>query len=681
MNMHRFKYVYLYSIFLCTLIFSSCASQKKLQKKAETAYNNGEYYKAVELYGQLAENEESKYIRTGYQIIIADCYRNLNDSKKAEVAYKKLVKLRTTKDKYAKYWYAYYLLKSEKYEEAKKIFNTYKKSHPKDPRAINGIESCSLAVAYKEAPTRHIVENVKALNSKANDFCPAYTDNTYDVVYYTSSRVEEGIKPQMNLVSGMNYTNIYEARFDRKGKWKTPEKITDSTVNCEYDDGCLSISPDGFTMYFTRCIQEQGKKIGCQIYTNTYRNASWNSTEKVVIVPDSISVGQPAISADGNTLYFASRMKGGKGGSDIWKVERPDENSPWGRPINLGDEINTPGDEMFPYVRQDGTLYFSSDCHPGMGGLDIFRASKGDDGKWNVYNMQYPINSSQDDFGIVFQGNTEKGLFTSNRKGTRGLEDIYSFELPELKLAVEGSMIDVSTNKAIVDGDVTLIGSDGSLVTAKTKADGTYSFKLEQYTDYIVIGSFDGFLKQKIKLSTANISDDTTFKQNLDLITMSKPVEIPNIYYDLGKWTLNESSKDALEQLGKMLDDNPNITIELGAHTDMVGDANANMTLSKRRAQAVVDYLTQKGYDVDRLVAKGYGETKPVVVNETIAAKDSAFSIGMELSQENIEKMPKATQELANQINRRTELRILSTDYIPKPEYFVQQKRKLTRRQ
>lgn len=673
------SYIRIVTLLLCVVCIS-CASHKKMQKKAELAYANGEYYKAVELFEQLAAEEDSKYIKTSYQVCIADCYRQLNDSKKAEVAYKKLAKLKSSKDKSAGYWYAYYLLKSEKYEEAEKAFKAHKKQVPKDKKLCdNGIASCSLAVAYKEKPTRYIVENVKALNTKYNDFAPVYSDNTYDVVYFTSSRIEEGVKPQINQVSGMNYTDIYEARFDRKGKWKAPEKIADSTVNCEFDDGTVSISADGFTMYFTRCLQETGKKIGCQIYTNTYKSGAWHSTQLVEIVPDSISIGQPAISPDGLTLYFASKMKGSHGGSDIWKVERESVDAMWGRPMNLGVEINTAGDEMFPYVRQDGSLYFSSDGRPGMGGLDIFRAVKGEDGRWKVTNMQYPINSSQDDYGITFQGNKEVGLFTSNRKGTRGLDDIFSFELPELKLAVEGKLIDMSINKPIADGDVTLIGSDGSLQTTKTKPDGTYSFKLAQYTDYIVIGSFEGFLKQKVKVSTANISDDTTFTQNLDLITMSKPVEIPNIFYDFGKWTLNESSKTALEQLGKLLDDNPNITIELGAHTDMVGDANANMLLSKRRAQAVVDYLTQKGYDVDRLVARGYGESKPMVVTEEIAKVDSAFKVGVTLSQEFIERLPKETQEKANQINRRTELRILSTDYIPKPEFFLQQKRKRQR--
>jgi peptidoglycan-associated lipoprotein len=218
-------------------------------------------------------------------------------------------------------------------------------------------------------------------------------------------------------------------------------------------------------------------------------------------------------------------MKGGQGGSDIWKVQRVSESSPWGKPINLGPIINTPGDEMFPYIRSNGVLYFSSDGHPGMGGLDIFRAIKDDKGTWSIYNMQYPINSSQDDFGIIFQGNKEIGLFTSNRKGGRGEDDIYSFELPELQIAVKGKIIDASNKKPIADADITLIGSDGSLVTAQSKKDGTYSFKLQQYTDYIIIGSYQGFLKKKIKFTTNNVYDNTTFEHNLELITMNKPLK------------------------------------------------------------------------------------------------------------------------------------------------------------
>ncbi len=670
------KKIYTYCFLLLSIVIAvSCSSQKKIIRKADATYENGEYAKALEYYEKLLETEESKYNQSVYQYRVAECYRMLNNSRKAEVAYRKAIKLKT-REKEAQYWYGMILLKNEKYKEAEEAFTIYKKSQPKDIRAENGILSCSLAVAWTEKPTRYIVDNIKAINSREHDFSPIYTTKDYSTIYFTSSRTQEGVKQSINQVSGMNFTDIFETRFDRKGNWTVPVKVQDTTINTEFDDGALSISPDGTNLYITLCKYELGKNIGCQIYNSSLKGGSWSASQKIEIVGDSISIGHPAISDDGLELYFSSRMKGGQGGSDIWKVQRVSESSPWGKPINLGPIINTPGDEMFPYIRSNGVLYFSSDGHPGMGGLDIFRAIKDDKGTWSIYNMQYPINSSQDDFGIIFQGNKEIGLFTSNRKGGRGEDDIYSFELPELQIAVKGKIIDASNKKPIADADITLIGSDGSLVTAQSKKDGTYTFKLQQYTDYIIIGSYQGFLKKKIKFTTNNVYDNTTFEHNLELITMNKPVEIPNIFYDFGKWTLNESSKQALEELSKLLEDNPNITIEIGAHTDMVGDSIANMNLSKKRAQAIIDYLSQQGYDSERLVAKGFGESRPVTVTEEIAKLDPLFTIGTVLSQDFILQLPKETQEKANQINRRTELKILSTDYIPKPEFFERQKKR-----
>lgn len=676
--MHRFKFIYIF-VFVLAAITISCSSQKKLIRKANATFENGEYVKALEYYEKLLETEESKYNQAIYQYGAAECYRLLDNTRKAEVAYRKAIKLKT-KEKEAQYWYGYCLLKNEKYKEAEEAFTLYKKIQPKDPRAENGIASCKLALSFQEKPTRYNVENLKQVNSKENDFAPIYTTKDFTTIYFTSSRVQEDEKQTISLVSGMYYTDVFEARYDRKGNWNVPTKLEDTTINTEFDDGALSISQDGTILYYTLCRQEMGKNLGCQIFSSSLKGGEWSAGETLEITSDSISIGHPSISFDGLELYFASRMKGGQGGSDIWKVQRMSESSPWSKPINLGPEINSPGDEMYPYIRTDGILYYSSDGLKGMGGLDIYRAIKNDKGEWSVVNMQSPINSSQDDFGIVFQGSKEVGLFSSNRKGGRGEEDIYSFELPELQILVKGKLLDASNKRAIPEGEVTLIGSDGSLQTTESKKDGTYSFKLNQYTEYIVIGSFQGYLKKKIKISTNNVFDNTTFDKNLELITMSKPVEIPNIFYDFGKWTLNESSKQALEELGKLLEDNPNITIELGAHTDMVGDSTANLLLSKKRAQAVCDYLLQQGYDADRFVAKGFGESKPVTVTEEIAKIDPAFTVGTVLSQEFIVTLPKEIQDKANQVNRRTELKILTTDYIPKPEFFEKKKSKFRKK-
>jgi len=347
------------------VIAVSCSSQKKIIRKADATYENGEYAKALEYYEKLLETEESKYNQSVYQYRVAECYRMLNNSRKAEVAYRKAIKLKT-REKEAQYWYGMMLLKNEKYKEAEEAFTIYKKSQPKDIRAENGILSCSLAVAWTEKPTRYIVDNIKAINSREHDFSPIYTTKDYSTIYFTSSRTQEGVKQSINQVSGMNFTDIFETRFDRKGNWTVPVKVQDTTINTEFDDGALSISPDGTNLYITLCKYELGKNIGCQIYNSSLKGGSWSASQKIEIVGDSISIGHPAISDDGLELYFSSRMKGGQGGSDIWKVQRVSESSPWGKPINLGPIINTPGDEMFPYIRSNGVLYFSSDGHPGM---------------------------------------------------------------------------------------------------------------------------------------------------------------------------------------------------------------------------------------------------------------------------------------------------------------------------
>ncbi|MDR0941225.1 MAG: OmpA family protein [Bacteroidales bacterium] len=666
-----------YSVIVMLLIMLvSCASQQKLVRKAEAVYEAGEYAKAVELFEKVLEGEKSKSLQATYNFMIAESYRHLNNTRKAEAAYRKAIRLKT-REKEAYYWAGYMALKNEKYKEATAAFKAFQKAIPKDVRGKIGLESVAAAQEWKEKPTRYIVENVKNINSHEHDFCPAYMSEDFLSIYFTSSRTEEDMKQSVNQVSGMYTTRLYESRIDRKkGVWNKPVMLLDTTLNTEFDNGALAASPDGTTVYYTICKMEQGKNIGCQIYTSLLRGGVWTSPQRVDIVADSISVGHPSISADGLELYFASRMKGGIGGSDIWKVQRISESAPWGSPVNLGPEINTESDEDFPYIREDGVLFFSSNGRVGMGGFDIFRAAKDDLGKITVINMQSPINSSGDDFAIIFQGSTEKGLFTSNRKGGRGEDDIYSFELPELQIAVTGKLRDMSTKKPIADAEILLIGSDGSRQSTRTKAEGEYSFKLNQYVDYIILGAYPGFLRKKMRVSTRDVFDNKTFDVDIDLITMAKPVEVPNIFYESGKWNLNEESKKATEGLGKLLDDNPNITIEIGAHTDMVGDPDANMNLSKRRAQSVVDYLLQQGYDAERIVARGFGSTRPVVVTEEIAREIPEFTVGTELSPDYIIQLPRDLQEKANQINRRTELKILSSNYIPKPEFFEKKKNK-----
>jgi len=672
---------------ILTILFSlnACNSQKKLLRKANRAFESGEYHGAIEYYNKAVEHiKDDKRKTAEVYFKIGECYRFIYDSKKAERYYKRAIK-KKLKNPDAILYLAQQYLKNEKIDKAEEAFNVYLKKNPESIWGKNGLTACSLATAWTDTTTRYIVENIKDINSKFDDFAPSYADGQFNLVYFTSTRPpldekgEDEIKIKKNLINPINgqlYTGVVETRLDRQGEWGEPLYIEDTLMNTPFDDGAGHFSSDFNTYYYTSCPIEAGKNLGCQIYSATKKGTEWRSGSVVDFIADSISVGHPSISADGLVLYFSSRMPGGFGGADIWKVSRSSIGGEWGKPINAGSQINSPGDEVYPYIRADGNLYFSSDYWQGMGGLDIFKAVPTELGDWTVSNMQTPVNSIHDDFGIVFQGKKEIGMFSSSRKGSRGGADIYRFELPELKFFVEGKIIDKSDKKPLSEVKVKMYASDGTSTETTSNKDGSFKFKLKQYTDYIILASKEHYLRNKTKVSTNNVTQDKTFEEVIELVTMDKPVEIPNIFYASGSAELNESSKEALEELAKILEDNPNIIMEIGAHTDMVGDSVYNMNLSQRRAKSVIDYLNAKGYDLDRLVSKGYGENIPVTVNEIIAEMDSSFSVGISLSSDFIETLSPESQETANQVNRRTELKILSADYIPKPDFFLRMRKK-----
>lgn len=684
--MESVRILLLILLYPALLFLVSCNSQKKVFKKADMAYEIGEYHKAIEYYKKGIEltKENKKLVAESY-FKIAECYKSIDDSKNAERYYKRSIK-KKNKNPEAALFLGQQYIKNGKIEEATEAFNHFLKLQPNDSRGKTGLESCSLAVAWNDTTTRYKIENIRDLNSKYDDFAPAYADGQFNLVYYTSTRPDidpdkekkgdiKIKKDQINQITGVQYTGILESRLDRQGEWSDPIYIEDTIMNSAFDDGVGHFSADFNTYYYTSCPIEDFKHLGCQIYAAQKKGTEWRGGKVQAIVGDSISVGHPSVSADGLVMYFASHMQGGFGGSDIWKVTRSSADGQWGRPVNAGSQINSSGDEAYPFIRQDGNLYFSSDYWLGMGGMDIFKAVPTELGDWEVSNMMAPVNSIQDDYGIVFQGGKEIGLFSSSRKGGRGKADIYSFELPELKFFVEGVLLDKSDKKPLEGVKVTLYASDGSTMETTSNLDGSFKFKLAQYKDYIILASKKSYLRNKTRVSTNNVIQDKTFNVEIELVTIDKPVDVPNIFYDPGSAELNESSKEALEELAKLLEDNPNIIMEIGAHTDMVGDSTYNMNLSNRRAKSVIDYLNSKGYDLDRLVSKGYGENVPAVLDEATAKLDSSFVAGQTLNPQYIESLQPEAQDKANQINRRTQLRILSTDYIPKPEFFLRMRK------
>ncbi len=662
------------------LIAGNLFSQNKRTEKADATFETGEYYKALEQYLKIYEKKDlEKETKAYITYQIAECYRLINNFKKAESKYKAAIS-RGYENPLVLLHYGQILKINQKYDLSIEVFEKYLKLVPKDKEARNALESTKLCAKWFSHPTRHEINIVKEIDTKEGEFAPAFANKDYTKLYFTSTaKIDQFTK--FNNVSGQYFTSILETDFTKLEKWSEPEPISD-TVNSPFDDGTCTLTDNFNTMYFTRCNVVAGVKLGCSIYKATRKpGEEWDKVEQVPLVADSISIGHPSITEDGLTLYFTAEIPHrGQGGKDIWKVERKSTSDDWGKPENLGPEINTPGNEVYPYIRKNGDLYFSSDYHPGLGGLDIFKAHYDQAGhKWEISNMRFPINSSQDDFGIIFEGDKETGFFSSNRKKTeiyhdgtlvqsirgKGKDDIYYFNLPPLTFSLKGRVLDNATGEPMKDVKIKVYGSDGTEVFLKTNENGDYNYKLKAETDYIYVVSKKGFLVDKRKISTKDLNYSKVFTDSVLMAEITKPVEIPNIYYDSGKWILKDESKKALEKLVQLLNSNPNITIELSSHTDMVGDEVSNQILSQKRAQSVVDYLISKGIAKDRLTAKGYGESQPKVITKRMA-KTCPFKEGTVLDADFINSLDNdELKDKANQLNRRTEFKVLAIDYIP----------------
>lgn len=636
------------------------SNKKDKDFKANAAFNAGGYYDAIDLYKTAYNKIRDKDKKNEIVFKIAECYRIIGESKKAEVWYRKVIN-RDLQDPIIFLRYGEMLMVSENYAEAAEQFKRYKELVPDDPRGETGLRSCQIAAQWIENPTNYVVEEMRFFNSRQRDFSPAFSEDDYYTVLFASNR-DAATGKATHGATGENFTDVFVSRMDRKGKWSVPVPIG-GDLSSESDDGTPNVSHDFNTLYFTRCPKGKNEKLGCQIFFSTKKGFDWSKPQKIKIADDSLVVAHPAISPDNLTLYFVSDMPGGYGGKDIWKISRENEGADWSAPKNLGNVINTPGDEMFPYVHSDGTLYFSSDGHPGLGGLDIFKATLSENERWDIENMRSPINSSSDDFGIVFEHDTERGFFSSNRKG-RGNDEIYSFYLPPLIFNIAGTVRDEKTNQLIQGAVVKSIGSDGVTLEVVTGDDGAFGFMLNPNTDYVFVASRDGYLSGKEKESTKELEKSTDFKTVIYLAAIDQVIELPNIFYDFARWDLRPESMVSLDRLVETLNDNPNVTIELMSHTDSRGSDEDNIILSQRRAQSVVDYLISKGIAADRLEAKGYGESVPKVVDEKTTQEYSFLKIGQTLSESFINSLPTTEQqEKAHQVNRRTEFKVLRTDY------------------
>ncbi|MBO4530301.1 MAG: OmpA family protein [Paludibacteraceae bacterium] len=655
----RFKYLIL--ILLPTLLFSGCSLKQKL-KKADKKYEVGEYYNAASIYNKIYPKVKVKdrQMKAYSAFRLGECYSLINENEKAERALSNAVRY-NYKDSIVYLYYAEALRKNKKEKDAITQYDIYLQSRPNDIRAINGKQSSLDAAEWKEHPTRYNVSKLTKFASKRTEFSPAFPGGDPDIVYFNSTRENKEIGGNASKITGVRNNDIYSARRNALGEWDNIEPV-EGDINTDLDEGSVSFSADGKTMYFTRCYVEKGENRGAQICTVTRSGGKWGKVTEIKLSEDSsITFAHPTVSPDDKYLYFVSDLPGGFGGKDLWRSEK--NGSQYGAPVNLGPSINTPGDEMFPYMREDGTLYFSSNGHPGFGGLDLFYATELENGEWEVTNMMYPINSNGDDFGISFITGMEKGMFSSNRGEKKGYDKLYEFELPPIEYLIDGKVTDLS-GEPLGDATIRIVGDDGTNMKLHTKKDGSFKISLNKNVHYVMLGNCRGYLNQKEEAVTMDLEDSKTFPIHFNLASLSKPVGLDNIFFEFGKATLTPESSTALDKLVKILNDNPNITIEIGAHTDRVGSAEGNLQLSGKRAQSVVDYLIKKGIEAERLTAKGYGKTQPVTVDKNLQKKYSFLKVGDVLDEEYINSLISNEQkEIADSINRRTEFRVLKTTY------------------
>jgi peptidoglycan-associated lipoprotein len=655
------KQIILFLIFLVFIMLPDVSAQKRKTERAYDAFRAGEYYEAIDFFKNAYSKtgKADKEARSELVFMVGESYRMINDPRNSETWYKLAVRSSYSKPD-AQYWLAMSLKKNGKYQQAIDEFKKYKQIAPGDARADQEIRACELANEWQRNPEQYQITELKEINSRETDFGPAYGSDDFGMIYFTSSR-DDASGNKKHGATGQNFTDIFETRLDKKSKWSTPVPV--GVLNSESEEGTPVLTADFREMYFTRCEAGKREKKGCVIMRSTRSGSSWSEPENLGILPDTVVAAHPAISPDGSTLYFVSDIAGGYGKKDIWYVTKNGDS--WSSPLNLGPDINTPEDELFPYVREDGTLYFSSDGHIGMGGLDIFKASPQPDGSWVVLNMKAPINTSADDFSITFETGNERGIFSSTRKG-RGTDDLYAFEMPPLRFSVTGLVKDEKTGAPIAASTVQLIASDGSNLQAETGNGGDFRFNLNPNVDYIFVASKKGYLNGKEKETTKGQERSREFMVTILLTAFDRPIELPNILYDFGKYDLRPESMVSLDKLVETLTDNSTVTIELMSHTDSRDTEEFNQTLSQQRAQSVVNYLIEKGIDPGRLTAVGYGESSPVVVDQSIAAETPFLKEGTVLTEQFINTLPNDEQkEIAHQINRRTEFRVLRTDYQP----------------
>lgn len=658
---------------LAFLMLAASCDEASIERKGDKALALGEYYVAGEYYRRAYSKTpaKEKEHRGRRALKMARSFNHINNTTKALGGYRNAVRYGTilAADRLD---YARALLKNGEYKTALAEFQLLLDSLENDTSSLtekhsrytpeqaavlvnNGIISATNAPQWKQEGSAYSVKRMDFFNSRRDDYSPCLGGEDNDKLYFTSTRNDaEG--DELSGVTGMKAADIFVSEKDDKGKWSKPEPVA-SGLNTAYDEGACCISSDGKEMYLTQCTFEDAAPRYAKIMVSNRADASWGQAKDVHLTRDTLSAfAHPAISPDNEWLYFVSDMPGGVGGLDIWRT-RIMGGMAMGVE-NLGEPINTPGNEMFPTFRPNGDLYFSSDGHPGMGGLDIFIYKDS-----TIIHPGYPLNSQADDFGMTFEGAYNRGYFSTSRNDGRGNDHIWWFENPEMVQLIKGWIYEMD-GYGLQEAEAYIVGSDGTNQHSLVKSDGSFEYVAKPGTDYIILGTCSGFLNHKEEITIpADVKESETYSLLFPLANISVPVLIDNIFYEFGKARLLPSSAHALDSLVTMLNDNPNITIELSAHTDFRGSNEFNKKLSQQRAESVVNYLISKGIAADRLTPVGYGEENPKRIRKKVADHYPWLNEGDVLTEGFINKLKPDEQETANALNRRTEFKVLRTTY------------------
>ena len=646
---------------VATLLLAGCGADQAM-KKGDKFYAVGEYYDAATQYRKAYTQTPSKEreLKGQRAMKMAECYRRILLTNKAITAYNNAVRYKQD-DSLTHFYLGQLHLKNGNYKEAARQFQTAMDSLPQtDPHwqlAKTGLHSAQMVPQWKKETSPYTVKRENQFNSRRAEFSPMLAGDDNEQLFFTSTR-NQAQGDEYSGITGSKAADIFMAQKDDKGKWGKPQAI-DSELNSAFDEGVCCFSPDGRTMYLTQCKTDANYPRFATIVASNRSDATWSKPTEITISKDTLtSFAHPAVSPDGEWLYFVSDMPGGLGGYDIWRC-RLFGNNEVGTIENLGPLVNTAGDEKFPAFRPNGDFYFSSDGHPGMGGLDIYILKKG---ARNLEHPVAPLNSQGDDFGMTFEGRYNRGYFSSNRGDTRGYDHIYSFYNPEIVQTVKGWVYE-QDGYELTAAQVYMVGNDGTNLKLSVRGDGSFTQEIKPGVDYVFLGTCKGFLNHQEQLRVEPVTKSEEYVLQFPLANISAPVLIENIFYDFDKATLRPESQTALDELVNLLNENPNITIELSAHTDYKGSDQYNERLSQRRAESVVNYLIAHGIASDRLTPKGYGEGKPKKIKRKVAEKYPFLKEGDVLKEEFVVQLPEEQQEQCNQLNRRTEFIVLRTTY------------------